>query len=191
MNSVPERDVVRQLVQLAVDRQLTRIRTGVGNERKAVVGRDHRIRNDKISVEEEFQDGDASAGDRAVTGRIGRVRRRAFGEGLREEVIAVFGETGLDGLRIEDVAVEVDIDRVAEAAQDLADDPSAGFRAMPKVDPPLLIPDAIKRKTGGGREGRRECRVRRRCQSHSASLSPRMDCPDSRGLPWSRARGRR
>ena len=72
-NSVTERDIIRQLVQFAIDRELTSIPARVRHERQPIVGRDQRIWDDEIAIEEEFQDGNASAGDCAVPGGVSRM----------------------------------------------------------------------------------------------------------------------
>ena len=119
VDSVGKGDVVRNLVQLAVDRERTR--TGVGQQRKPITGWDYWIWDGKIAVEEEFQDGNASARDGAMAGRIRRMGRRAFGESLGEEVVPVSVEAGLHRLGVEHVVVHVALERVAEAFQNLAD----------------------------------------------------------------------
>jgi len=52
----------------------------------------------------------------------------------------------------------VAVECATEAAQNLADNRAAGLRAMPQVNPPFLIPDAVQRMAGGGREGGRKIR---------------------------------
>jgi hypothetical protein len=72
-NSVTERDIIRELVQFAIDRELTNIPARVRHERQPVIGWDHWIRDHEIAIEEEFQDGNASAGDCAVPGGVSRM----------------------------------------------------------------------------------------------------------------------
>src|SRR4029434_4454227 len=62
-NAVTEGDDMRELVQFAVDCELSRIAARVGEERKPVAARHHRIGDHEVTVEEEFQAGDASARD--------------------------------------------------------------------------------------------------------------------------------
>jgi hypothetical protein len=79
-NSVTERDVISELVQFAIDRELTSIAARELPERQPVVGWDHWIWDDEIAIEEEFQDGNASAADCAVPGGVSRMSGRTFGE---------------------------------------------------------------------------------------------------------------
>src|SRR5437867_6213694 len=74
------------------------------------------------------------------------------------EIISIFIEATLHRLRVENVVVHVAVECTAEAAQNLADNRAAGLGAMPQVNPPFLIPDAVQRIAGGGREGDRNIR---------------------------------
>src|ERR1019366_5043031 len=69
VDPMAEADVVRQFVQLAIDGDLARVVTGVGHERETIAGWHKRIGDHKIAVEEELQQGDASARDRTVARR--------------------------------------------------------------------------------------------------------------------------
>jgi hypothetical protein len=90
MNAVTKAYIVRQLVQLAIDRQLSGIAASVIVE-CCSIGRWHfRVRDDKVAVEKELERGDASAGYGTVASGIGGVCRRPFGKCLRQE-IAVIG----------------------------------------------------------------------------------------------------
>ena len=124
-----------------------------------VAARHDRIWDYVIAVEEELQDGDAGAGDRTVAGRIGRVRRRTFREGLAEEVIAEFVEAGRDRPRVEDVGIQVDVEGMAKALENLAHDGSARLRTMTQMDPPFLIPHAVQGETRGRAQGGRDIRT--------------------------------
>ena len=157
-NSVTERDVIRELVQFTIDRELTSIPARVRHERQPIVGRDQRIWDDEIAIEEEFQGGNASAGDCAVPGGVSWMSGRTFGEGLRKEIISIFIEATLHRLRVENVVIHVTVECATEAAQNLADNRAAGLGTMPQVNPPFLIPDAVQRMAGGGREGGRKIR---------------------------------
>ena len=86
VDAVPEADVAGELVQLAVDRQRRLPRwSSVRDNRRPVVRRRERGRRGDFrrSVKKELQDGDARARDRAMPGRVGRVRWRALRERLR------------------------------------------------------------------------------------------------------------
>jgi hypothetical protein len=80
------------------------------------------------------------------------------GKRLRNEIISIFIEATLHCLRVENVVIHVAVECATEAAQDLADNGAAGLEAMPQVNPPFLIPDAVQRMAGGGREGGRNIR---------------------------------
>src|SRR5262249_11727306 len=54
--------------------------------------------------------------------------------------------------------IQVPVECATEAAQNLADNRAARLGAMPQVDPPFLIPDAVQRMAGGCREGGRNIR---------------------------------
>ena len=70
-----ERNVVRELVQFASDCDLSRIGAGIGDKRKAAVRWHNRIWDNEISIKEEFEDRDARAPDRTVSGWISRMDR--------------------------------------------------------------------------------------------------------------------
>ena len=83
VDAVAERDIVSQLVKLAVNVNVIPINAGVGIERCAVrvrlvhiaTGREQQRTNLLAAVEEEFQGCDASAAHGSVACRITRVRR--------------------------------------------------------------------------------------------------------------------
>ena len=112
----------------------------------------------KFAVKEKLQDCDASARDGAMSGRIGRMGRRTFRKSLRQKIVAILIEARLHRLRIENVAVQLTVDRVALAGQNLPRDGAARFRPMAKVNPPFLIPDAVQSRARRGAECRGEVR---------------------------------
>ncbi len=61
MDPVTEGDVIRELVEFAIDRDLSRVVPGIRNKRYAVARRYHRIWNHVIPVEEKLQDDDGLA----------------------------------------------------------------------------------------------------------------------------------
>ena len=65
---------------------------------------------------------------------IGRMRRRALGEGLRQEIIPVSVEATLHGLGIENIRVRVGLDSSAMAGQNLSNESAARLGAMAHVD---------------------------------------------------------
>ena len=69
MVSITETDVVAELIYFAIDRELTRIRTSVGNEPKAIDHGHRRVRDHEIAVEEELQHRDANAANHSAPGR--------------------------------------------------------------------------------------------------------------------------
>src|SRR6266516_4421617 len=75
VDSMAERNVDRELVQFASDRDLSRIGAGIGDKRKAAARRHDRIWDNEISVKEELEDRNASAPDRTVSGWISRMGR--------------------------------------------------------------------------------------------------------------------
>ena len=70
VDAMSETDIVGEFVQFAVNRNLARIRARIGRKRKSVIGRDHRIRNDKAAIEEELQNRDAGPRNRPVSGGV-------------------------------------------------------------------------------------------------------------------------
>src|SRR5215475_5524538 len=97
MNPVSERDVVRQLVQLAIYVQYVPIRAWIDFERKAIRAWHVHISsrsgqqgpNLLAAIDEEFQRGDTGASDCAVPRRIARMRGGAFREGLWQQVASI------------------------------------------------------------------------------------------------------
>jgi len=75
-----------------------------------------------MTVEEELQDGDASARNCSMTCRICWMRRGAFRKCLRKEIIPILLEAALHGLRIENIRVGVTLDSSAVATQNLLKD---------------------------------------------------------------------
>src|SRR5712691_10841876 len=68
VDSMTERHVVSQLIQLAIHGELPGVRSRVRHERQAISRRYHRIGDHEIPVEEKFQQGDAGPANGAVTG---------------------------------------------------------------------------------------------------------------------------
>ena len=66
VHPMTESDVVRELVQLAIYRDLIPIRTGVRHQREPLLRWHLRIRNHEITVKEKLQNGNASARDNTV-----------------------------------------------------------------------------------------------------------------------------
>src|SRR5215469_6967062 len=88
-----KRDVVRQLVQLAVDVETVSIRACVDVEREAVgVRHDHipssvvEQRPDRLAaIKEKFERGDTRAADRSVARRVAGMGRRTLRERLWQQ----------------------------------------------------------------------------------------------------------
>src|SRR5436190_7491922 len=156
MNAVAEGDVVRDLVKLAVHRDLSCVSAGVRQQRKSVAARHYRMGNHEITVEEKFQDSNACAGNHAMPGRVSRMRWRTFRERLGEKIIAISGEAPLHCHRVENIVVDTAIERSPVASQNLADDGAAGFRTVTKMDVPLVIPHTVQRKSSDGCHSRCE-----------------------------------
>jgi hypothetical protein len=75
VDAMAEADIMRKLVQLAVDRQRVGVRTGVIIQFHPIIRRHLRCRQARDglrAVVEEFQDGDARPGDGPVPGRVRR-----------------------------------------------------------------------------------------------------------------------
>ena len=66
-------DVVRELVQLAIYRDLIPVRTCIGQQREPIIYRQQGIRDHEITVEEKFQNSNASARDNTVARGVRRV----------------------------------------------------------------------------------------------------------------------
>ncbi len=144
MDAVPERNIVCELVQFAVDGEHSR--TGIRVKREPVDRRDHGIRESRISVREKFQDGDARARYRSVACRICGMRRRTFREGLGQEVAAVTQVAEVQGAGIEDdveIAEFGGVGGVQLAGFQELDDSPARFGAVTEVDSPFLIPNRV------------------------------------------------
>ncbi len=145
MDTMTVAHIVRQLVQFTVDGDLARIRTRVGHEREAITRGHHGIGPYVTAVEEEFQQGNASAPNRSVTSRIGRVIRGALGESLGKQIRPIFAEALRHRLRVQNIAVQPSVDPVLVAAQNLVQNPSACLGTMRQVNQPLLEPHSVKR----------------------------------------------
>src|SRR5208283_92132 len=98
MDAMTKADIVRQLMQFAIDADLYSITACVAVQRCSIARRHLRVWNHKISVKKELQDGDTSACHCAMPGGISRVRRRPFRKGLRQEVAGVSCEGALHRL---------------------------------------------------------------------------------------------
>src|ERR1700683_1211148 len=79
---------------------------------------------------------------------VGRVRRRAFGEGLREQPGAVLVEALLQALRIQDYFAELAVGLRGLAGLDQVDDAAGGFGAGAEMQLPFLEPDSFQRAGG-------------------------------------------
>src|SRR5581483_4733823 len=139
MDSMSEGDVAGELVEFAADGDLSSIGTGIRHQCKTIAGRHHRIRNHEVLVEEELQQGDGSAGNRAVSGWIARVSRRALGERLREQVCSVLAVALCYGLGVQRIAVNLRL-YLARIGDVLMQHAATRFRPMYGVDEPLLEP---------------------------------------------------
>jgi hypothetical protein len=132
---------------------------------KAIAARHYRIGNHEITVEEELQDGDASAGDGAMAGRIRRMGGGAFGESLRKEIIPIPVEAALHRLGVEHVVVHVALKRPAMASQNLSHNRAARLGTVPEVNRPFLIPHAVQRKASDCRERGRDIGTTERAEA--------------------------
>src|SRR5438046_10727396 len=113
------------------------------------------MRNHEITVEEELQNSNACASNRAMAGRVSRMRWRAFGECLREKVIAICAETPLHSHRVENVVINSAIKRSPVASKNLPNASAAGLGTMTQVAIPLLLPDVVSREASNSRDRRR------------------------------------
>src|SRR6267143_1793904 len=171
VDPMTEGNVVRELVQLAIYRDLIPIRTCVGHQRKPILCWQKGIRDHEITVEEEFQNGNASARNNTVARRVRGVCRRALGKRLRKQVAPIFVETALQGLRLQDIVVENAVDAASLAGLDQLDDSASRLRAMTAVDKPLLVPTASQRPASHFTEHPRKVRPP---ESAEANLRPRV-----------------
>src|SRR5213078_1660877 len=100
VDAMAGRDIERELGEFTVKVKAVTISSGIRIERKAVRARCNDVtsrrkqkRADMLRpVKEELQGRAACPGNRSVTGRITRVRRRTFREGLRQQISAVIRE---------------------------------------------------------------------------------------------------
>src|SRR6267142_3912768 len=171
VDPMTERDVVRELVQLAIYRDLIPIRTCVGHQREPIICRHQGIWDHEIAVKEEFQNSNASARDNAMASGVRGMCRRALGKGLRKQVGPIFVETALQGLRLQDIVVETAVDAASLAGLDQLDDSAPRLRAMTAVDKPLLVPTASQRPSSHVAEHPRKGRPP---ESAEANLRPRV-----------------
>jgi len=99
VDPMTERNVVSELVQFAIYGELIPVRTCVGHQREPVICRHKRIGDHEISVEEEFQNGNAGPRDNAVARGVGGMCWRALGKGLRPQdnfLFTTIGDAGHD-----------------------------------------------------------------------------------------------
>src|SRR5262249_27020358 len=113
VDSMAKRNVVRDLVQFAVHGDLSCVSARIGLESKSIADGHSGIGNHEMAIEEELQNGNASAGDAAMAGRIRRMGRRAFWESLGKEIIPILSEALLHRLRVKHVVVRVALQRSA------------------------------------------------------------------------------
>src|ERR1700722_13279875 len=156
VDPVTETDVVSELGELTVDGYLPRIRARVGQQRKSIVGRHQRIWDHEVAVEEELQNSYASARDRAVSCRVGRMRRRAFRKRLGKQPRPILVETLLKSLRLQDHWTQSDIGLVAVPGLNQVDDTSDGLWPRTEVHKPFLVPDGIQSLGRNFADGPRE-----------------------------------
>src|SRR5271169_6125039 len=97
--------------------------------------------------------------------RVGRVRRRAFGKGLRKQVAAIFIEALLHRLRVQNIAVQSSIDCVSLARLNQVNESATRLRSMTQVHHPLLVPDHIQGARGYSSEGGRDVGPTERTES--------------------------
>src|SRR5215472_16941308 len=129
VDSVTETDVVSELIEFAIDRELVRIRTGVGNEREAIARGHHRVRDREIAIEEKLQHRNASTANHSVPSRVGRVRRRTFGKSLRQQPSPILVEALLESLRVQDDVAQLDVGFVLLPGLNQMDEPADSLRA--------------------------------------------------------------
>src|SRR5271169_3341553 len=91
--------------------------------------------------------------------RVGRVRRRAFGKGLRKQVAAIFIEALLHRLRVQNIAVQSSIDCVSLARLNQVNESATRLRSMPQVHHPFLVPDHVQGTSGDSSQGGRDVRA--------------------------------
>src|SRR3984885_13329352 len=138
MDAVTEADIVRQLIQLAIDRDEPGVAAAIRVQCGSVTRGNQWVGKDVGAIEEELQDRDASASHSAMSGGIGRVRRRTFRKGLGQEVAVVSGEGGLHRLRVQHGRAKLAVDGVALICLDQIHDGAARFGTMAKMYKPLL-----------------------------------------------------
>src|SRR5215469_5528174 len=157
MYTVTKAYVTGQLVQFGIDRDLSGIGAGVGQQRQTIARGHHRIGNHKITIEEELQNGNASTAHCSVTGGIGWMSRRTLRKRLGEEVRPVLAEALGYRLRVQNVGVWHSLER--GAGDRLVDQSSTPLGTMGEVHQPLLVPHLVQRTGGNFSHRGREVRT--------------------------------
>src|SRR5262249_23727394 len=104
-------DIRSKLVDFAVDRDLVRIRAGIGDQGAPVFARhaDGALLESVepgAPVKSGLEDRGARSGHRGMTLRIRRVLRGSFGKRLRKEVRPKSAKYGCQGRRVQDIHIE-------------------------------------------------------------------------------------
>src|SRR5277367_2548418 len=89
MDTVTKTDIVSQLMQFAIDGDLSGITAHILAQRRSILRRHLRVWNDETAIEKELQNSDAGTRHSAVSGRVRRVSRRTLWKGLRQKVAGV------------------------------------------------------------------------------------------------------
>src|ERR1700676_350567 len=144
VDSMTEANIVSELVQLAIDRELAGVRAGIGIEREAIVRRHHRIWDHEVAIEEKLQNSNASAANHSVPRRIGRVRRRAFGKCLRKQPSLILVEALLKSLRVQDDVAQFGRGVRALPGLDQVDESTGVLWTRTQVNLPFLVPHGLQ-----------------------------------------------